>query len=227
MSQTARHCVRSPREFDNARETSRALWRELLISLGKASAEDSPADLAAAPPLPLGISGRYLAGDASEFECTAAEISVQGVRIDGPWRVAEGAWCAANLADVGIVEGVVVEAGQTSFRLGVVAAPFRLQRLVQRFGWRIRRDWREIEDRRKSQRIDMQQAEATLRTRDGREAPCRIFNLSDGGAALHLGEGALYFWVDQEVELEGRAGRVLRYFPGGLVIRFDAAVAEG
>ena len=64
-------------------------------------------------------------------------------------------------------------------------------------------------------------AKAKLETSDGQIYPCEIFDVSEGGAALHVGSSALYFWAGQPIKFNGRSANVLRNFPGGVVIKFD------
>jgi len=48
-----------------------------------------------------------------------------------------------------------------------------------------------------------------------------VLDVSAGGAALHLGGAALYLWDGQSVTIDRRPARVLRHFPGGVVVAFD------
>lgn len=199
-------------ETARAREDSLALWRSL-----------KPSDEALLPGdrCALELTGRYRVGDGNEFAGEFSEISPSGLRVKGPKCGEPGNWCTASIVSVGVVEGLVVEARPHSFVVGVVATPRRLQRLAQRINWQLRLRQEQVEERRASERVEMNRARATIVTGEGQVYRCEIFDLSEGGAALHLGESALYFWLDQPVALDGRAARVLRCFPGGIVIRFD------
>jgi len=170
---------------------------------------------------PLKLTGRYQVGDGSEYDCEVLEISPLGIRIRGPREGRLGQWCIANIASVGIVEGVVAHADMGTLTIGIIALPSRIRRLARRLRWQLRREAEPLPDRRASERVELKHAAATLKTSEGREFPCQIFDISDGGAALHLGSNALYFWADQPVTLDDRPGRVLRIFPGGFVIKFD------
>ncbi len=201
-------------DTSRAREDSLALWRSLEGAGGRKVATSAEIR-------PLRLTGRYRVGDGNEFPCEISELSPSGIRVRGPKWARAGKWCTASIASVGLVEGVVVETRQSSFVVGIIAPPRRLQRLAHRLRWQILRSDSKVEERRSSERIEMNKAKASLETDDGRSFPCEIYDLSEGGVALHMGANALYFWMDQPVRCCDRFGRVLRHFPGGLVIKFD------
>ena len=201
-----------PRNVERAREDARLIWSYI------EAASKAPGERIA-----LGLSGRYHVGDGSEFGCEAPDISPLGLRVRGPKIGREGEWFVGHFEALGIVEGVVVHSREQSFTVGVVGTPRWLRRLSERLIWGIKRKAEEVVERRASERVEMNASESTLQTGQGQNCPCRVFDVSEGGAALHLGANALYFWVDQPVSFGGRAARVLRLFPGGVVIKFDDA----
>jgi hypothetical protein len=198
-------------DVDKAREDSLALWRHLDAAPASAGVERRP----------LNLSVRYQVGDGNEFAGEVPELTALGFALKGPRIGRVGEWCLANIATLGIVEGVVVQSRQQSFVTGIVAPPSRLRRLAERLNWKLRHDSGEAPERRVHERVEMNAAEGRLATADGQSYPCRVFDVSEGGAALHLGGGALYFWADQPVTFEGRAATVLRIFPGGVVIKYE------
>jgi hypothetical protein len=201
-------------ETTRARADSLTLWRSLKLA-DQPILSDDPERCAVA------LVGRYRVGDGNEFAGDFCEISPLGLRVKGPKSGELGNWCTASIASVGVVEGLVVEARPHSFVVGVVATPRRLQRLGERLNWQLRLLREQVEERRSSQRVEMHHVKATIATAEGQIYTCEIFDLSEGGAALHLGESALYFWLNQPVVFEEREARVLRCFPGGIVIKFD------
>jgi hypothetical protein len=209
-------------EAERAQEDSLTLWRSLKLPRTAWDASDKVSLTPyAAERCPLNLKGRYRVGDGNEFLGEITEVSALGLRIKGPKSGRIGDWCTASIATVGVIEGLVIEARQHSFVVSVIATPRRLKRLAQRLNWHFRREKEEVTDRRSSERIEMNHAKALIETSERQVYPCEIFDLSEGGAALHLGASALYFWIDQAVKLDGRAGRVLRCFPGGVVVKFD------
>jgi hypothetical protein len=208
--------------LENARLDSLSLWQEVIIEDASSRSDEvflrEPDD---AESRPLKLTGRYQVGDGSEYDCEILEISPMGIRIRGPREGRVGQWCIANIASVGIVEGVVAHADIGILTIGIIALPSRIRRLARRLRWQLRREAEQIPDRRASERIELKHTAATLKTSDGREFSCQIFDISEGGAALHLGSNALYFWADQPVTMDGRPGHVLRIFPGGFVVKFD------
>ena len=205
-----------------ARQNSLSLWRSLETVQGKRSLYGDPhPESDGDESLPLRLTGRYRVGDGNEFPCEFVDLSPLGLRLRGPKSGELYKWCTASIASVGLIEGLVVEAKQSSFVVGVIAPPRRLQRLAQRLHWQALRNAAKVQERRASERVEMNNASGAIETEDGRSFSCEVYDLSDGGAALHLGANALYFWENQAVRFGDRFGRVLRHFPGGLVIKFD------
>ena len=206
-----------PGNVERARQDSRALWTEI-IGAGHAGGlvvSVCPERVA------LNLAGRYQVGDGNEFGCEIRDISPLGFAIKGSKSGRVGQCCTANVVHVGIIEGVVVHVDRETLTLGIIALPIRIQRLARQLRWHFKRLMVQAPDRRASDRIEMKGVVASLKTTDGRDYPCEVFDISDGGAALHLGPNALYVWVDQPIVFDRRPGRVLRHFPGGVVIRFD------
>ena len=212
---------------ERAEEDSLALWREVRCAIAKAQSKDAlfldadSGDADNVDKVPFNLSGRYRVGDGSEYPCEIAGISPIGLHVKGPRSAGLSKWCTANITSVGIVEGIVVRAQVETFIVGVIAPARRLSRLAQRLSWHMQRGAGDVTERRASERVEMHYARATIETDQGRVFSCDIFDLSEGGAALHLGADALYFWADQPIKLDQRAGRVLRHFPGGFVVKFD------
>jgi hypothetical protein len=198
-------------DTDKARAGALELWRQLEI-VGNSRPRER---------LIVELAGRYRVGDGNEFTCEITDASPLGLNIKGSKIGRVGDWCLCNIASVGIVEGVVVQAGQHGFVAGIIAPQRRIRRLAERLHWQLRSSAEAVTDRRASPRREMNSAEGRLETADGHIYTARIFDVSEGGAALHLGAEALYFWVDQPVTFQGSAARVLRYFPGGIVIKYE------
>ena len=198
-------------DIEKARAGALELWRQLEL-IGKSRPRER---------LALELTGRYRVGDGNEFACEFPEASPLGLSIKGPKIGRVGDWCLCNIVSVGIVEGVVVQVSQHAFVAGVIAPPRRIHRLAERLNWQISSGAEDVTDRRASPRIEMNATDGQLETSDGHVFTARIFDVSEGGAALHLGAEALYFWVDQPVTFQGRPAKVLRYFPGGIVIKYE------
>jgi len=206
---------RAESDVELAREGALELWRNLREGKFADPRVSAPERLA------LDLTGRYQVGDGNEFACEIPEASPLGLSVKGPKIARVGDLCVVNITSVGIVEGVVVQAQLQSFVAGVIATPRRIRRLAERLTWQVRRTTEEVPERRASERVEMNAAEGRLETEQGQVYTARIFDVSEGGAALHLGSSALYFWVDQPVTFDGRPATVLRYFPGGIVIKYE------
>jgi hypothetical protein len=169
----------------------------------------------------LSMPGRYLLRDGSEFPCKALDVSPLGIAMRGVAGGHQGDRIVANFRALGRIEGVMTRKSGINFVMDIRATPIGLERLARKIGWHIRRQRGELPERRRYERIEPSRRRGALRTDDGRELDGEVLDQSAGGAALQLGEAALYLWVGQPVVYEGRAARVLRYFPGGIVLAFE------
>ena len=210
-------------DAERARADSLALWQNLIVLPDMLNLGAAPSHIPyAAKRCGLDLAGRYRIDDGNEIAGEFLEVSPMGLRVRGPESAHPGSRCAAKVASVGVVEGVVVHVSKNSFVLGIMAPQRRLRRLAKRLNWQLRRiNNEDVVENRSSERIEMNRASATIETFDGQIYPCEIFDMSRSGAALQLGLSALRFSIGQPVKLDGRPGRVVRYFSGGAAIKFD------
>ena len=154
-----------------------ALWRSLEAVQGKRSPYSDPRpESDGDESLPLRLTGRYRVGDGNEFPCEFLDLSPLGLRLRGPKSGELYKWCTASIASVGLIEGLVVEAKQSSFVVGVIAPPRRLQRLAQRLHWQALRNAAKVQERRASERVEMNNASGAIETEDGRSFVCEATN---------------------------------------------------
>jgi len=217
-------------QLETPGEASRRLWS--LVTKHLTSRPESRDDIGTdssyvEASIPLALAGRYLMQDGSEFPCRALEISPDGIAIRGVAGGSQGGWVIANFRALGRIEGAMARKSGINFVLDVRATPIALDRLSRKIAWQIRRLRGELPERRRHERVEQNRRKGTLRTDEGRELIGELLDESAGGVAVQLGEAALYLWVGQPVTLDRRAARVLRYFPGGVVLKFgDASEAE-
>jgi hypothetical protein len=212
-------------ELERPGEASRQLWSYLVESRlwpGPPGRERGRGEKGGPEEtIALSLPGRYLLRDGSEFPCRALDISPSGIAMRGVAGGHEGDWIITNFRALGRIEGVMARKTGINFVMDIDATPVGLERLARKIGWHIRRQRGELPERRKHERVERGQRKSTLRTLDGQEITGELLDDSAGGAAVQLGEAALYLWIGQPVTLDGRPGSVLRYFPGGIVLRFD------
>ncbi|MDE3176878.1 MAG: PilZ domain-containing protein [Pseudomonadota bacterium] len=215
--------VQLMQDADRARADSLALWQSLIVLPETASAGEARSFAPyAGDRCALDLVGRCQIATGREFLGEVFEISPVGLRVRGPEIARLGDRCSVNIASVGLIEGVVVRVSQNAFVLGVMAPQRRLRRLAKRLNWQLRRiNNEDVIENRGHERIEMNCAEATIEASDGQIYGCGIFDISKSGAALQLGPNSLRFSVGQPVRLDGRPGRVVRYFSGGVAIKFD------
>lgn len=210
-------------DFEKPGEASRRLWAALCDHhpAPQASPARGQAPRPAAESVPLVLPGRCLLQDGSELPCEMTDISPLGLGLRGVSGARAGEWAVAHIESVGAVDGVIVRNTPVLFVIDIRATPANLDRLAVRLDWNLRRLKENTPDRRAHARSETQRRPAELKTEEGRTLSGSLLDISEGGAAVHLGSEALYLWEGQPVLLDRKHAYVLRHFPGGVVLRFE------
>ncbi len=207
-------------EFERPGAASRELWSILsdYPTTARAFIRDGGGEK-----LAVEAPGRCLLQDGSEMPCQIEQFNPAGFSVRGMAGGRLGEWIVVNGQHLGVVEGVIIRKAPALFVVDIRSTPVRLERLASRIDWWVRRRTDQAPERREHERVAQHRRKGKLRTLDGREIEAELLDASAGGAALSLGAAALYLWVGQPIWLEERAARVLRAFPGGVVVTFDDA----
>lgn len=207
-------------------EASRRLW-ETLKENQQAPNTAAATSVDPSDRLPLSLVGRCLTPDGVHVVCEAVAMTARGLIVACEAAVQPGENIIVNFRGLGEIGGVVDRGDDGWFVLDVRESSERLAALSWRFLWTIRRQAEGAPERRLSERIDQSLRQIVLKSKDGRETPGEMIDLSATGAAIRLGAASPYFWVGQEVFLGARSGLVRRHFTGGIGIEFDEARPVG
>jgi len=169
----------------------------------------------------VSLPGRYMLEDGSEHPCICTDISVGGVRLSaaqaGPW----GSRVIAYIDGVGRIEGFIVRRAPGWFALENRITLRKGERVQERIALIAESEPAEPDRRGFERESDPRQAYLT--TRDGRRHVAEITDITREGAAV-LTEAQPE--IDERVWLGSRRARVVRQFPGGLALQFEAAAEE-
>ena len=198
-------------------EPSKSPGARLFAAVAEALAPAAPAHAVA-----LSTPGRCLLPDGFRHVCEAVEISPQGLKIvcEAPTELGDA--LSAHFRDLGEIRGVVESRGEGWLVLALQEPPERLETLARRLAWCVRRHAEGAAERRRSPRVEQTGRVASLKTADGREIVAEMLDLSQTGAALRLPANAPFFWVGQEVRVDGALAKVRRHFAGGIGVEFLA-----
>ena len=166
----------------------------------------------------VNLPGRYMLEDGAEYPCICTDISVVGVRLRaaqaGPW----GSRVIAYIDGIGRIEGYIVRRAPGWFALESRITPRKGERVQERIAWIEETEFADSPDRRSVAR-EIGRRQVTLSTRDGRRHVAEVTDVTKEGAAL-LTEAELE--LDESVRLDRRTARVVRLFPGGAALKFEA-----
>lgn len=166
--------------------------------------------------------GRFLAPDGSEHPCSVRDMSLGGIAIRSDVPLEVGAQIIVYFDEFGRFEGPVVRTFEGGFAIETNIAGPRRERLRQRLEALARGEKIEISARRAFARYAPGEAgleeTAVLNLGDGQTMPCRIIDMSLGGAQVAVENRPP---IGTEVAIGRMSGRVVRHTEEGVGIQFS------
>lgn len=165
--------------------------------------------------------GRFLAPDGTEHTCAIRDMSLGGIALSADVAVDLGSQIIVYLDDYGRFEGTVVRAYDGGFAIETSIAGPRRERLRQRLEALARGEKLEISARRAFARYAPGEAgleeSSVLTLADGASIPCRIIDMSLGGAQVAVESRPP---IGTAVSIGRMSGRVVRHTEEGVGIQF-------
>lgn len=171
------------------------------------------------PRVPVTVKGRFLAPDGSEHSCAIRDMSLSGIALMCDTPVGLGAHLIVYLDDFGRFEGDVVRTFDGGFAIETALSGARRERVAERLAAYAKGE------KGASARAFARYAPAeagieessVLTLADGRTAPCRIVDMSLGGANVAT---ELRAPIGANVSIGRMNGRVVRHTEEGIAIAF-------
>lgn len=165
--------------------------------------------------------GRFLAPDGSEHTCSMRDMSLGGIALTTDIALDPGSQVIVYLDDYGRFEGKVVRSYEGGFAIETTIAGPRRERLRQRLEAIARGEKLEISARRAFARYAPGEAgleeSSVLTLADGETMPCRIIDMSLGGAQVAVENRPP---IGTEVSIGRMSGRIVRHTEEGIGIQF-------
>lgn len=165
--------------------------------------------------------GRFLAPDGSEHECSIRDMSLGGIALSADIAIEIGENIIVYLDEFGRFEGKVVRVYEGGFAIETAISGPRRERLAQRLEALARGEKIEVSARRSFARYAPGEAgleeSSVLTIGDGTSMPCRIIDMSLGGAQVAVEQRPP---IGTEVSIGRMSGRVVRHTEEGVGIQF-------
>ncbi|MEQ8283586.1 MAG: PilZ domain-containing protein [Parvibaculum sp.] len=165
--------------------------------------------------------GRFLAPDGSEHECSIRDMSLGGIALSADIAIEIGENIIVYLDEFGRFEGKVVRVYEGGFAIETAISGPRRERLAQRLEALARGEKIEVSARRSFARYAPGEAgleeSSVLTIGDGSSMPCRIIDMSLGGAQVAVEQRLP---IGTEVSIGRMSGRVVRHTEEGVGIQF-------
>lgn len=173
------------------------------------------------PRVPVTVKGRFLAPDGSEHPCAIRDMSLSGIALICDASISLGSHLIIYLDDFGRFEGEVVRTFEGGFAIETALSGLRRERVADRLAAYAKGE-AYIPPARAFRRYSAAEAgfEETqvLNLPDGRSIPCRVVDMSLGGANVEIENREP---IGTSVSLGRVKGRVVRHTAEGIAIAFD------
>ncbi|MDO8289080.1 MAG: PilZ domain-containing protein [Parvibaculum sp.] len=171
------------------------------------------------PRVPVTVKGRFLAPDGTEHPCAIRDMSLSGIALICDTPINLGSHLIIYLDDFGRFEGDVVRTFDGGFAIETALSGPRRERVADRLAAYAKGD--KGVGARAFQRYAPADAgieeHSVLTLPDGRTAPCRIVDMSLGGANVGT---ELRAPIGTHVSIGRMKGRVVRHTEEGIAIAF-------
>lgn len=171
------------------------------------------------PRVPVTVKGRFLAPDGTEHACAIRDMSLSGIALICETPINLGSHLIIYLDDFGRFEGDVVRTFDGGFAIETALSGARRDRVADRLAAYAKGD--KGVGARAFQRYAPAEAgveeSSVLTLADGQTAPCRIVDMSLGGANVGT---ELRSPIGTHVSIGRMKGRVVRHTEEGIAIAF-------
>lgn len=174
------------------------------------------------PRVPVSVKGRFLAPDGSEHACSIRDMSLSGIALVSDIDVPLGSHLIIYLDDFGRFEGPVVRTYDGGFAIETALTGPRRDRVAERLaiyakgGEKAAAETRRVFPRYSPEEAGIEEG-SMLTLSDGRTAPCRIVDMSLGGANVAT---ELRAPIGMNVSIGRMKGRIVRHTDEGVAIEF-------
>jgi hypothetical protein len=172
------------------------------------------------PRVPVTVKGRFLAPDGSEHPCAIRDMSLSGIALMCDTPIAVGSHLIIYLDDFGRFEGDVVRTFEGGFAIETALSGPRRERVADRLAAYAKGET--VAPARAFRRYSAAEGgfEETqvLNLPDGRSIPCRVVDMSLGGANVEIQNREP---IGTPVSLGRMKGRVVRHTNEGMAIAFN------
>lgn len=172
------------------------------------------------PRVPVTVKGRFLAPDGSEHPCAIRDMSLSGIALLCDAQIDLGAHLIIYLDDFGRFEGDVVRTFDGGFAIVTALSGARRERVAERLAAYAKGE--KVLPARASARYTAAEGgfeeKQVLTLPDGRSIPCRVVDMSLGGANVELENREP---IGTPVSLGRMKGRIVRHTAEGIAIAFN------
>lgn len=161
--------------------------------------------------------GRYMLEDRREYPCQIINMSAGGIAVRAPEIGKPGERIVMYIDTLGRVEGEIVRTSPEGFALQLKATQNRREKIIDTLTWLLNKERFLLPETRRHERIVPKNPATKLKLSDGTEVPCRVLDVSLGGAAVDVEPKPP---IGAHVMLGRTAGRVIRHGEDGISLKF-------
>lgn len=177
-----------------------------------------PADSRNFQRVSVGLPGRLMLSDFSEFDCKTVDLSPGDIYFQCSAFPKVGERIVAYVDHIGRLEGHVARLAEHGFVVNLIATERKRDKLAAQLTWLANKNALGLPEDRRHERVTPRNNRSEIGLDDGRVYPCRIIDLSLSGAAVEIDVRPA---LGTPVRLGHMRGRVIRHFQEGVAIEFS------
>jgi hypothetical protein len=163
--------------------------------------------------------GAIVKGERRLYACRAVNVSMRGLAVTAPVTAKVGVAVSADIDGLGRLKGIITREFRQGFVMSIVASDEERELLATKIDWLEMNKNLEIPDDRAHARFIPRRPHSLLMLPDGSMLPCFVIDISVSGAAVSADFAPK---IGTVLAVGSVVGRVVRFFPGGFAIQFNA-----
>jgi hypothetical protein len=167
----------------------------------------------------VNLLGRYMLSDRREFPCQVINMSPGGMALVAPVAGHTGERVIAYVDHLGRLEGIIARMIDNGFAMTIAATARKRDKLAAQLTWLANRQILNLPEDRRHGRVVPRNPMAQLIMPNGVNLTCRVIDMSQSGAAIHLAPDQRPD-VGAMVTLGKVVGRVVRHLDDGFAVEF-------
>jgi hypothetical protein len=163
------------------------------------------------------LPGRFMRSDRREFDCVTIDMSPGGIALASDAEIRRGERIVAYLSQIGRLEGTVARTFAGGFAIEMKLTPVKRDKLADQLTWLANRDWLELTEDRRHDRISPRDPRTVIKLANGSDLTASLIDLSMSGAAIAVDTQPA---IGERVLVGSTPAQIVRHIESGVAVEF-------